>query len=392
MAVTSTAILNGQSTVFTGTGQSTATVPAVNGSATVVLTNTSSFIGTVSFETSPDGGSTWPPGVPLTSGTMAAGPLTFTFSTPQLTGGLYQTAQHRLNCTAYTSGTLTATVVEATVPAANGSTTLLGPSTSTGNVVGVFGGILGSTTNDSALPGEIGEYAQTAMNTVSATGIALTGTNGPPVASPVVCTLTAWDSTKSFANLQSVFLTSASSVFTGASANTNYYVCNFNPATLTFNLASTLAKAVAAQNGTGVADINNTVIGTGTLTVHQGSYGTSTSAADVCGLALTPGDWDVDAVVANVLVSTAQLTVVAAWLAQVGGSSLPTTSANIFAQGLFQTGTVTYTTLGAMPLAPIAGTLRISLLTPGYVALACQNTFSTAQVNPQGFIRARRVR
>ena len=108
--------------------------------------------------------------------------------------------------------------------------------------------------------------------------------------------------------------------------------------------------------------------------------------------ALTPGDWDVDAVVANVLVSTAQLTVVAAWLAQVGASALPATSASIFAQGLFQTGTVTYTTLGAMPLAPIAGTLRISLLTPGYVALACQNTFSTAQVNPQGFIRARRVR
>ena len=171
--------------------------------------------------------------------------------------------------------------------------------------------------------------------------------------------------------------------------NTNYYVCNFNPATLTFNLASTLAKAMAVP---ATPDLNITIVGTGTQTVHQGVYGTSTSAADVCGLALTPGDWDVDAVVANVLVSTAQLTVVAAWLAQVGASSLPTTSANIFAQGLFQTGTVTYTTLGAMPLAPIAGTLRISLLTPGYVALACQNTFSTAQVNPQGFIRARRVR
>ena len=389
MAITNTAILNGTSTVWTSAGAASAVAPTVNGVATITLTNTSSFIGTATFETSLDGGSTWPPGVPLTSGTMAAGPLTFAFSPPQLTGGLYQTAQHRINVTVYTSGTLTATVVEATVPAANGSTTLLGPSTSTGNVVGVFGGILGSTTNDTALPGEFGEYAQTAMNTVSATGIALTGVGGG-VASPAVMTLVGWDATKSFANGQCVFLTnSGGGIGTGLVVNTNYYVCNFNPATLTFNLASTLAKAMAIP---ATPDLNITIVGTGTQTVHQGVYGTSTSAADVCGLALTPGDWDVDAVVANVLVSTAQLTVVAAWLAQVGASSLPTTSANIFAQGLFQTGTVTYTTLGAMPLAPIAGTLRISLLTPGYVALACQNTFSTAQVNPQGFIRARRVR
>ena len=373
-------------TVFTSATTSPVTQPTVNGSVAVSLTNTSSFIGTVFLETSYDGALTWiRPNTPLTSGTMAAGPLNFSFS---VNGpGPAYSVQHRLNCSAYTSGTLTAIVTEAGVPDANGSVGQIGPQTSTGNVVLSPAGIVGTTTNDSAPAGEIGEYVSSMHGTVSATGIALVGTNGPPVASPVVCTLVALDSGATFANGQSVFLTGT--VGTGLVANTNYFVCNFNPATLTFNLASTLAKAMAVP---ATPDMDVTVIGSGTTTVHQGVYGTSTTAADVMGLALSAGDWDVDAVVANVLVSTAQLTVVAAWLAQVGGSSLPTTSASIFAQGLFQTGTVTYTTLGAMPLAPIAGTLRISLSAPGYVALACKNTFGTAQVNPQGFIRARRVR
>ena len=373
-------------TVFTSATTSPVTQPTVNGSVAVSLTNTSSFIGTVFLETSYDGALTWiRPNTPLTTGTMAAGPLNFSFS---VNGpGPAYSVQHRLNCSAYTSGTLTAIVTEAGVPDANGSVGQIGPQTSTGNVVLSPAGIVGTTTNDSAPAGEIGEYVSSMHGTVSATGIALVGTNGPPVASPVVCTLVALDTGATFANGQSVFLTGT--VGTGLVANTNYYVCNFNPATLTFNLASTLAKAMAVPP---TPDMDVTVIGSGTTTIHQGVYGTSTTAADVMGLALSPGDWDVDAVVANVLVSTAQLTVMAAWLAQVGGSSLPTTSASIFAQGLFQTGTVTYTTLGAMPLAPIAGTLRISLSAPGYVALACKNTFGTAQVNPQGFIRARRVR
>ena len=373
-------------TVFTSATTSPVTQPTVNGSVAVSLTNTSSFIGTVFLETSYDGALTWiRPNTPLTTGTMAAGPLNFSFS---VNGpGPAYSVQHRLNCSAYTSGTLTAIVTEAGVPDANGSVGQIGPQTTTGNVVLSPAGIVGTTTNDSAPAGEIGEYVSSMHGTVSATGIALVGTNGPPVASPVVCTLVALDSGATFANGQSVFLTGT--VGTGLVANTNYFVCNFNPATLTFNLASTLAKAMAVPP---TPDMDVTVIGSGTTTIHQGVYGTSTTAADVMGLALSPGDWDVDAVVANVLVSTAQLTVMAAWLAQVGGSSLPTTSASIFAQGLFQTGTVTYTTLGAMPLAPIAGTLRISLSAPGYVALACKNTFGTAQVNPQGFIRARRVR
>lgn len=378
---------------FTGIGVSSAITLAYAAPATIVLTNTSSFIGTVYAETSLDGGQTWTtPSQSLTFGTMVAGPLTFSFSPPQVSANLV--AQVRLHCTAYLSGTLTYTLTGPATAIASGpvaalfGTSLTFSGNQNGGPGGISGmsstiGIAGTTTNDSAQAGSIGEYLVTKMDTVSATGVADAGTNGPPVASPVLCTLTA--ASPSFANLQSVFLTGT--VFTGASANTNYFITNYNAAAGTFNLSSTLALAAA-----GTPDINNTVIGTGTLTYHQGSYAASTTAADVMGLALSAGDWDVEAAVFNVLVSTAQLTVMAAWLAPAGGSALPTTSALQFSEGLFQTGTVTYTTLGAMPVAPINGPIRVSLSAPGYVALAYKNTFGTAQVNPQGFIRARRVR
>ena len=374
-------------TVFTSATTSPVTQPTVNGSVAVSLTNTSSFIGTVFLETSYDGALTWVrPNTPLTVGTMAAGPLNFSFS---VNGpGPAYSVQHRLNCSVYTSGTLTAIVTEAGVPDANGSVGQIGPQTSTGNVVLSPAGIVGSSTNDSAPAGEIGEYQQNIMGTVSATGIALTGTNGPPVASPVVCTLVALDSGATFANGQSVFLTGT--VGTGLVANTNYYVCNFNPATLTFNLASTLAKAMAVP---ATPDLNNTVIGSGTTTIHQGSYATSTTAVDVMGLVLSPGDWEVEASIFAVNVASASMTAWQAWIAQVGASAAPTTAATIFAQGSAQRDVPTAGLAAANTACVMAPKrIRVSLSAAGYVALACALTFPGAQINPQGFIQARRMR
>ena len=372
-------------TIFTSATTSAVTSPTVNGSVAVTLNNTSSFIGTVFLETSLDGALTWiRPATPLTTGTMVAGPLTFSFGANG--PGPAYTIQHRLNVSAYTSGTLTAVVAEATVPDSYST-----PVLAAAGAMGVFpGGILGSITNDSASAGEIGEYQQNIMGTVSATGIANTGTNGPAVASPVVMTLTALDTGATFANLQSVFLTGT--VGTGLVANTNYFVCNFNPVTLTFNIASTLAKAVAVQLGTGVPDMNVTVVGSGTTTIHQGSYATSTNAADIIGLQLSAGDWDVDAMVFPVYVSSASVTAWQVWLAQIGASAAPATSALCFAQGLNQSQVATANTANTTGLWTTSGTLRISLSAAGYVALAYVATFSAAQINPQGFIRARRVR
>ena len=98
-------------TTFTATGVSAANIAATVGSTTVTLTNTSSFIGTVFVEGSPDGGNSWGrSNTPLTSGTMVAGPLTFDFPQP------FVGMQIRLNCTAYTSGTLTYSFTGQAVP------------------------------------------------------------------------------------------------------------------------------------------------------------------------------------------------------------------------------------------------------------------------------------
>jgi hypothetical protein len=247
----------------------------------------------------------------------------------------------------------------------------------------------GRAAGQNATAGEVGEYASSMHGTVSATGVADAGANGPPVASPVVCTLTAASAT--FQNLQSVFVTGT--VFTGASANVNYFICNFNPTTLTFNLCSTLAKAVAAQNGTGAPDINNTVIGTGTLTYHQGAYLASTTAQDVMGLQLSAGDWDVEASLFAVNVASASNTAWQAWVAQVGASAAPTTAATIFATGSAQRDVPT-AGLAAANTAAVWATKRIRIsmaAAGGYVALACAATFTGAQINPQGFIQARRM-
>ena len=372
-------------TVFTSATTSAVTQPTVNGSVAVSLTNTSSFIGTVYLETSYDGALTWiRPNTPLTSGTMVTGPLNFSFS---VNGpGPAYSVQHRLNCSAYTSGTLTAIVTEAGVPDANGSVGQVGPQTSTGSVVLSPAGIVGSSTNDSAPAGEIGEYVSSQHATVSATGVANTGTNGPAVASPVVMTLVA--ASASFQNGQCVFLTGT--VGTGLVANTNYYVCNFNPATLTFNLASTLAKAMAVP---ATPDLNVTIIGSGTTTIHQGSYATSTTAVDVMGLALSPGDWEVESSIFAVNVASASMTAWQAWIAQVGASSAPTTAATIFAQGSAQRDVPTAGLAAANTACVMAPKrIRVSLSAAGYVALACAITFTGAQINPQGFIQARRMR
>ena len=377
------------SATFVATGVSATGVPLTNGPTLITLTNTSSFIGTVVLEVSQDGGETWPqvPGPALTTGTMVAGPLTFNYSAPNLTGGSYQTAQMRLHCTAYTSGTITYTAVQATVPSVPANGVAIGQaSASQGNLVGEFAALVGSSAADSAPTGTIGEYLSNTHGTVSATGVANTGTNGPAVASPVVMTLVAASPT--FQNGQSVFLTGT--VGTGLVANTNYYICNYNPVTLTFNLASTLAKAMAVPP---TPDMNVTVIGSGTTTIHQGSYATSTTAADVMGLALSPGDWEVEASVFAVNVASASMTAWQVWLAQVGASAAPTTAATIFAQGSVQRDVPT-AGLAAANTADVWPTrrVRVSLAAAGYVALAYAATFTGAQINPQGFIQARRMR
>ena len=370
MATTTTA-------TFTAIGVSAVTSPTVNGNTTITLTNTSSFIGTVFLETSLDGGETFiTPATALTGGTMVAGPLTFNFTVPQLASN-YQIAQHRLHCTAYTSGTLTYTMTEATAAAITPGVSV-GPQGSTSNLVGNFTSILGTTTNDSAAAGMIGEYDSNSMTTVGATGTTFTCA----IASPGVFLATA----HGLSDLQAVYVSTTGTLPTGFSATTIYYTTLGFTTANSFQLSSTLANAVAGTS------INATGASVATCTVHQGCYLASTTAADICGLYLQPGDYDVDALVFPGYGSSTSVTSVALWIAQVGGSAVPTTAALVLAQGLSGTQVATANTANTTQCWTSAGTLRVSLSAAGYLALATVCTFTVSTLIPQALLRARRVR
>ena len=240
-------------------------------------------------------------------------------------------------------------------------------------------GIAGTVTNDSVQAGSIGEYQASTMTQVAATGTVFT------MATTNVCSLT---SAAGLANLQAVTVTnSGGGLPTGLSAATNYYIANLNVGALTCNLASSLANAIAGTF------ITTTGAGTGTQTLHGAcSFVASTNTYDICGLALTAGDWDVDAVVFPGEASSVSVTTWELWIAQAGGSTVPTTAANILAQGLAGNQVATASTSTANNTWATAGTLRVSLATAGYLALAGNATFTVGTLSPQALLRARRVR
>ena len=246
-----------------------------------------------------------------------------------------------------------------------------GPATTTANIVG-------TTTNDSALAGNLGESPETRMSQVAATGTIFT------MATTNVCSLT---SAAGLANLQAVTVTTSSALPTGLVAATNYYIANLNVGALTCKLASSLANAVA---GTFITTSGN---GTGTQTLHGAcSFVTSTNTYDICGLALTAGDWEVDALVFPGEAGSVSVTTWELWIAQVGGSAVPTTAATILAQGLAGNQTATASTSTANNSWSPAVPLRISLASAGYVALAGNATFTVGTLSPQALLRARRAR
>ena len=239
-------------------------------------------------------------------------------------------------------------------------------------------GIAGTVTNDSVQAGSIGEYQATTMTQVAATGTVFT------MATTNVCSLT---SAAGLNNLQAVTVSTSSALPTGLSATTNYYISNLNVGALTCNLSTSLANAIA---GTVITTTGN---GTGTQTLHgAASFVTSTNTYDICGLALTAGDWDVDAVVFPGEASSVSVTTWELWIAQAGGSTVPTTAANILAQGLAGNQVATASTSAANNTWATSGTLRISLASAGYLALAGNATFTVGTLSPQALLRARRVR
>lgn len=151
--------------------------------------------------------------------------------------------------------------------------------------VQVFPGELpGTTTNDAATAGNIGEYHAAQVPT-----FATSSTVSITIGTPAVISWTShpYQSSTTRADAAAVTFVTSGSLPTGISANTVYYVIPSTITTTSFEVATTVANAIA---GTAV---NTTGSQSGTQTALCGAVLTSSQAFDVAGLALGEGDWDV---------------------------------------------------------------------------------------------------
>lgn len=236
------------------------------------------------------------------------------------------------------------------------------------NGKGTGGVVLGGTsTNDDAAAGKVGEYLTCSANNN------LTATVTITIASPGVIT---WTAHGLKANAP-VTLTTSSALPTGFTAGTTYYVVGSSITTNTFTLATTIANAVA-----GTA-INTSGSQSGTQTGTNSVSLTNNTNANVCGITLTAGDWDVWG---NVRFAANALTT-----ASLFQGGINTTSATLGFNGALTVLPLSVSAAGTEPAFQV-GTLRVSTASTIPVYLVDFSTFATSTMNGEGFIAARRRR
>ena len=238
-------------------------------------------------------------------------------------------------------------------------------------------GIVGTTTNDNANAGSIGEYVGSSCpwpQTVSAATIT--------IASPAVITMTghgikSYDGTNNGGICPVVFSTTGS-LPTGITAGTVYWTIGSSLTANTFEVATSIANAIA---GTAV---NTSGSQSGTQTGFLGLPVTTTTSDNVTAMSLTAGDWDVSG---NVFTYTGAGTVL-----NVLDASVSTTSATppvAPGDGGYNqwAGSITQ-----QDLSEPTGTTRLSLSGTTTVYLIGQAEFSSGSENLYGSIHARRMR
>lgn len=342
--------------------------------------------------------------ITVTNGDGVAGvptlslPSALTFTGKTITGGTYASVAsvNKVAITApATSATLT--LIDGTVvtgPAATGTlmsktstdvmTNKTLDSAGTGNVLKVSGVTVsagqypGTVTNDNATAGNVGELIS--VNTpYNAAGATITVT----IASPGVVTWTAHGLVNTPIDGNAVipvFFTTTGALPTGIVANTTYYVIGSSITTNTFQIATTVANAIA-----GTA-INTSGSQSGTHTGFMGlRIGTTSTAVDVTGISLTAGDWEVGAVIQIQPIASATITLVEAYASTVSvtRSSSPAGGTYFFDQQAKTAGTGMSTYIGKRRLK-LSGTTT--------VYLGCFSQFTGTALNITGYLGATRVR
>lgn len=236
-------------------------------------------------------------------------------------------------------------------------------------------GIIGTTTNNNANTGTVGEFAE--ANCPFTTGTA-TITN----ASPGVVTYASSTMTGVGTWTCAIYFTTSGSLNTGLSVNTTYYII---PVTATtFQLATTAANALA-----GTA-INTSSAGTGTQTAHTETYlpGTGT-AVDVAAVSLGAGDWDMNGCVAFADSTSTSLTQYNGWVS----TTSATTPALPGHSGYAQVQQEVPNTAGAVTEQYCFGPSRALLSGSGTGYNSAQANYSGGSgVQMFGSIQARRMR
>lgn len=228
----------------------------------------------------------------------------------------------------------------------------------------------GSTTNDKAAVGNVGEIMSSTCPSA-----ATTATVTISQASPGVITWTA----HGFTTACPVVFTTTGSLPAAIVSGTVYYVVPSSITTNTFSVATSLANALA---GTG---INTASASTPTTTGTAGAAEATTVALGMTGLALTPGDWDCYGQLTRGLVAgTSNITILTTSInTSIADGSLSAGSMSSFA---------TAANVQTADHTDIVGPFRISLAATTNYFLIGHDTFSAGTTKTYGTLRCRRMR
>jgi len=224
-------------------------------------------------------------------------------------------------------------------------------------------GIVGTTLGDNAQAGSIGELLQSGGNVVSATVTTA-------VASPGVVGWSAHGMT-GIAPVQ--FSNAGGALPTGLAAGTTYWTIPGSITTNTFEVATSIANAIA---GTAV---NFTGSSTGTQTCYQWAVTAANTPLSIAAINLTAGDWDVSGVVQTppgAASLTAEYVSISVSLNALGGMGMLSLWAGA-------------ASTAAMIIPTPVVRINVSTTTPVYLVV---NQASGGAGGAGGYMRARRVR
>jgi hypothetical protein len=223
-----------------------------------------------------------------------------------------------------------------------------------------------SATNDNAAAGALGEY-------VSGAAIGTLTTVTISNASPAVVS----DTSHGLGIGSVVSFTTSGSLPTGLSVGINYYVSAEGFGANGYSVSTSVANALAGVS------VNTSSAGSGTHSRRAQAVLTTVTNADIVGISLTAGDWDVSG---NITFAPGATTTVNSIQASISPASATLSDDVEISKHGFNGITLVNTH------SVRSGPWRISLFSPTIVYLVARSNFGTSTMNAYGKIVARRVR